>query len=547
MNSIRRGPLLLLILLLAALWFGTLEFRRLVNPDEGRYAEIPREMAASGDWITPRLNDLKYFDKPPLQYWMTAAAYKTFGEHHWTARLWPALTGFAGILLTGYVAAALFNPTAGIIAAAVLASSLLWTLIGHMNSLDMSVSFFLAAAVFALCLSENAARDPAKSRRWRDGAWALLALAVLSKGLIGIALPAATVVIYSIWQRDWGLLWRIRPLRGIGIMLLITAPWFIAVSLANPEFARFFFIHEHFERFLTKAHGRYQPPWYFIPILLMGMLPWTVSLVSALREGIKSPASRNFSASRFLLVWCVFVFFFFSISNSKLASYILPMFPALAVLIGVVLAKQIDRSSLRWHLLPAVICGALGLFLVPLAKGFAGDDLASLAGYKDYETFLFSASLVMLVAGIAGMALAKKRGLAAILIVAFGGHIAAQLIFLGHDKVGYLKSSHDIALTLRGQVPADVPFYSVNTYDQSLQFYIKRPTTMVAYRDELAFGIEQEPHKFIADLAGFEKAWRAAPQAWALMPPETYENYRQSGLPMFEVTRDPRRVIVRKP
>jgi hypothetical protein len=145
------------------------------------------------------------------------------------------------------------------------------------------------------------------------------------------------------------------------------------------------------------------------------------------------------------------------------------------------------------------------------------------------------------------MALAKQRGLVAVLVVAFGGHIAGQLIFLGHDKVGYLKSSHDIALTLRGQVPADVPFYSVNTYDQSLQFYIKRPTTMVAYRDELAFGIAQEPLKFIADLAGFEKAWRAAPQAWALMPPETYENYRQSGLPMFEVTRDPRRVIVRKP
>ena len=546
MNSIRRGPLLLLILLLAALWFGTLEFRRLVNPDEGRYAEIPREMVASGDWITPRLNDLKYFDKPPLQYWMTAIAYKAFGEHHWTARLWPALTGFAGILLTGYVAAALFNPTTGLIAAAVLASSLLWTLIGHMNSLDMSVSFFLAAAVFALCLSENTARDSVKSRRWRDGAWALLALAVLSKGLIGIALPAATVVIYSIWQRDWGLLWRIRPLRGIGILLLITAPWFIAVSLANPEFARFFFIYEHFERFLTKAHGRYQPPWYFLPILLMGMLPWTVSLFSAVRESIK-PSASNFSASRFLLVWCVFVFFFFSISNSKLASYILPMFPALAVLIGVVLAKQIDRSSLRWHLLPAVICGALGLFLVPFAKGFAGDDPVSLAGYKAYESFLFSASLVLLLAGIAGMALAKQRGLAAVLVVALGGHIAAQLIFLGHDKVGYLKSSHDIALTLRGQAPADVPFYSVNTYDQSLQFYIKRPTTMVAYRDELSFGIAQEPRKFIADLAGFEKAWREAPQAWALMPPDTYESYRQSGLPMLEVTRDSRRVIVRKP
>jgi 4-amino-4-deoxy-L-arabinose transferase-like glycosyltransferase len=178
--ALSRTSLLLLIAAFAVVWFGTLEHRRLINPDEGRYAEIPREMVASGDWITPRLNDIKYFYKPPLQYWATAAAFSAFGEHHWTARLWPALTGFLGILLTGFAAARLYSPLTGIIAGAILASSVLWNVIGHANTLDMGVSSLLAAAILALCLAQR--DDSPESRRWRDGAWVLLALATLSKG-----------------------------------------------------------------------------------------------------------------------------------------------------------------------------------------------------------------------------------------------------------------------------------------------------------------------------------------------------------------------------
>jgi len=237
---LRRGPLLLVFLIFAVFWFGSLDYRRLIDPDEGRYAEIPREMVVSGDWLTPRLNDLKYFEKPPLQYWATAIAYTLFGEHHWTARLWSALTGFMGILFTIFAVARLFNPATGWIAGAVIASSLLWNLIGHVNTLDMGVSAFLAAAIFALCLAQRDDATPLESRRWQDGAWVLLALATLSKGLIGIVLPAATVVLYALWQHDLNLVSRIRPWRGLVILLLITAPWFIVVSFVNPEFANFF-------------------------------------------------------------------------------------------------------------------------------------------------------------------------------------------------------------------------------------------------------------------------------------------------------------------
>jgi 4-amino-4-deoxy-L-arabinose transferase-like glycosyltransferase len=545
--ELRRGPLLALALAFALLWFGTLEYRRLINPDEGRYSEIPREMVVTGDWLTPRLNGIKYFEKPALQYWATAAAFTAFGEHHWTARLWPALTGFLGVLTTAFAASRLFGAQAGLIAGAVLAGSVLWNVIGHVNTLDMGVSFFLAAAVFALCLGQRDDAGPDESRRWLDGAWVLLALAVLSKGLIGLVLPAATVVAYALWQRDWGFILRIRPVRGLLILLAITAPWFIAVSLANPEFAHFFFIHEHFQRFLTKAHGRYQPIWYFVPILLLGMLPWLGSLAQGLAAGLRRDADRRFQPRRFLLVWTVLVFVFFSVSSSKLASYILPIFPALAALIGLHLAGHVASRRIEWHALPAIVLGAACLPLVPYVNRFASEKVP-LALYDAYQAWLYAGSAALLLGGCMAFWLGRQgRSVAAVFALAFGGFAFGQGFLLGHDSLGPVNSAHDVAAAIRSQVPPDAPFFSVDTYDQSLQFYLKRTTTMVAYRDELGFGIDQEPQKFIPDIAGFERAWNAAPVAWALMSPATWKELSEKGLPMSEVVRDTRRVIVRKP
>ncbi|MBI3095954.1 MAG: glycosyltransferase family 39 protein [Rhodocyclales bacterium] len=550
-RELRRGPLLALLLAFVLVWFGTLEHRRLINPDEGRYSEIPREMVASGDWLTPRLNDIKYFEKPALQYWATATAFTVFGEHHWTARLWPALTGFLGVLFTAFATARLFGLQAGLIAGAVLAGSVLWNVIGHVNTLDMGVSFFLAAAVFALCLGQrdesDLSGDSRESRRWQDAAWVLLALAILSKGLIGLVLPAATVVAYTLWQRDWGFILRIRPLRGLLILLAITAPWFIAVSLANPEFAHFFFIHEHFQRFLTKAHGRYQPIWYFIPILLIGMLPWLGSLAQGLAAGSRREAGRRFQPRRFLLVWAVLVFVFFSVSSSKLASYILPIFPALAALIGLHLAGYAASRRSEWHALPAILVGAVCLLLVPFVTRFASEKVPA-ALYEAYQPWLYAGSAALLLGGLLAFWLGRQgRSVAAVFALAFGGFAFGQGFLLGHDTLGSVHSAHDVATAIRPQVAADVPFFSVDTYDQTLQFYLKRTTTMVAYRDELGFGIAQEPHKFIPDVAGFERAWNASPVAWALMAPGMWQEMEKKGLPMSVVIRDTRRVIVRKP
>ncbi len=543
--SRRWAALATLLALFAVIWFGPLDYRKLVKPDEGRYAEIPREMVASGDWTTPRVNGIKYFEKPALQYWATATAFELFGEHEWTARLWAALTGFLGVLAAAYMAARLWGLRAGLYAGCVLASSLLYVLIGHINTLDMGVSFFLASAVFAFVLAQRDEARPLQTRRWMWTAWALLGGAVLSKGLIGLVLPGATVVAYTLWQRDFALWKKLHLASGIAILLAITAPWFVAVSVVNPEFAHFFFIHEHFERFLTKVHGRYQPMWYFVPILLGGVLPWLVSFLAALRYAPAQDAMR-FQPRRFLLVWIVVVFGFFSVSDSKLVSYILPLFPALAALIGWQLAR-IGARALRWHALPWIPLGLAGMALAPQVVQLSSPEVPA-ALYAHYVPWLVAASGCLAAgAAIAFVLAARGKADAAVASLALAGLLCAQLALNGHDSLSPSNSAYHIAQRVRTEAAADVPFFSVNTYDQTLPFYLKRTMTMVAYKDELEFGIAQEPGKFIPDFAGFAAAWQAAPQALALMSPDDYRRFQAQGLPMHLLAADTRRIIVDKP
>jgi 4-amino-4-deoxy-L-arabinose transferase-like glycosyltransferase len=551
MNSISPSPqrsssqqrgLLFLLLLFAFVWFGNLEYRKLVRPDEGRYAEIPREMAVSGDWTTPRLNGIKYFEKPALQYWATAAAYETFGEHHWTARLWPALTGFLGVLFAWYAGSRLFGREAGLYAAAVLGSSLLYVLIGHLNTLDMGVSFFMGAGLMAFLLAQKEDASAQENRSWMLAVWASLAFSVLSKGLMGVVLPGAALVIYTFIHRDFALWKRLHLLSGFLLFLAITVPWFVAVSLANPEFFHFFFIHEHFERFLTKTHGRYHPWWNFLPILAAGILPWFVPMLDSLARAWNT-GSRGFNPQRFLLIWAVFIFVFFSASSSKLPSYILPIFPALALLIGKRLS-EINGKTLAWQMLPMLALALVCAMLAPQVTRFA-DVEVPIELYEAYSKWLLTAAVIWFCANAIGIYLGYRGKVAAAIITfAAGGLIAGQLVLTGHDSLSPSNSAYHLVEKIRPQLKSDAPFYSVGVYEQTLPFYIKRTVTLVAYEDELAFGIKQEPEKQIPDMATFEKLWRVQPYAMAIMTPDTFRDLAKNHLPMREIARDTRRVIV---
>lgn len=547
-NDISRRGLWLMLLVVAVTWFGNLEYRKLIRPDEGRYAEIPREMVATGDWTTPRLNELKYFEKPPLQYWATAVAYEVFGEHHWTSRLWMALTGFLGILLTGFVGMRLFGREAGIYASLLLGGSMLYAMMAHINTLDMGVTFFITLGLFSMVLGQREG-DAKQRRNWMLLAWAALALAVLSKGLMGLILPGTALFLYSVFNRDISVWKRMHWFSGLLVFLLVAAPWFVLVIKANPEFFDRFFIYEHYTRFTTKVHGRYQPWYYFIPVLLLGMLPWTLLMFDTLLRAWKGSVqkAKEFSPERFLLVWAVFIYLFFSVSGSKLPSYLLPMFPALALLMG----KQLAAMSVRrlfWLTVPVLAVVAILLAIIPYATKEAADTPLQSQMYGAYSVWLVVAAALWLAGTAAALwALRRDNKMAAVILLAFSSLLASQLATSGYNTIARERSSYILADAIRPVIKPGVPFYSVYCYEQTLPFYLKRTFTLVDFQDEMDFGIKMEPERWVPNVGELAKRWAADAEAYAIVPTALFNNLQQQGMAMKEIYRDEQYVVVSKP
>jgi 4-amino-4-deoxy-L-arabinose transferase-like glycosyltransferase len=548
----RRGAIALLVVF-ALIWFANLDFRRLVHPDEGRYAEIPREMVSSGDWVTPRLNGIKYFEKPALQYWLTAAAYEAFGVREWTARLWPALAGFLGVFVVGYAGARLGGSGLGLAGAAVLVGSIGYTLEAHILTLDAGLALWMSIALGSLFMAQRDDATPGGTRAWMWTSWVAVALATLSKGLIGIVLPGGALIIYSLLTRDWPVWRRLHIFSGALIFLVVTVPWFLAVSLRNPEFFDFFFIHEHFTRFLTTEHHRQGAWWYFIPILALGILPWITLLgLTAIRMWTDAPTAANgFNWQRFALVWSVFIFVFFSASGSKLPSYILPMFPALALLIGWQWTRLDDAQLARLFAPLVVLMGALTfamLFGYERMAGRIAEERQPLAPLLAYGPWIKVACTIAFVLGVAAWWwLTRRQRTLALLALALASLIFVQLVTTGYDELAESRSSEPVlsrVVAMHGPLLEDVPFYSIRMYDQTLPYYLGRTVVLVAHADELAPGIATEPDKAIATIGEWRRRWESADQAYAMMQPDQYEKLLRDGVPMVELGRDPRRVVV---
>ncbi len=545
-NTSRRAVLAAALSLLAVVWFGNIEFRKLVKPDEGRYAEVPREMVASGDWLTPRLNGIKYFEKPPLQYWATATAYSAFGLHHWTARLWSALTGVLGIFVIWFTGRRLYGEPAGVLSALVAGSSVLYVALAHINTLDMGLTFFMGSSLCTFLLAQRQGIAVKERRLWMALSWAATAAAILSKGLVGLILPGLAIFVYSLLRRDWRIWLRLEPLIGILLLAAIAAPWFVWVSIVNPEFPGFFFIHEHFTRFLTSAHRRVQPWWFFIPILLAGLLPWTVTAAAAVRQSWRAGAQASgFDPGRFLVVWFATVFVFFSLSGSKLPSYILPMFPAAALLIGRYLAQASPRA-VAWQLAPMAAIGLVLAVITPFLHVARRSEVPQEL-YDHYAIWLQVAGAMGAAGAMAAIVLVlRKRLVAAVAAAAAGGLLFTQLAVTGHDSLNYVTSAYHLAQKINPVLRPGVPFYSVRTYEQTLPFYIGRTLILVEFADELEYGLKQEPQLGVPTVTEFEKRWTSHEDAFAVMSWDTYRDLGQRSVPMEIVASDPRRVIVRK-
>ena len=547
-STLHPGKILLLLMIYSLIWFGTLNYRHLIPSDEGRYAEMAREMLVTGDWVTPRYNGYKYFEKPPLQVWATAAIFQVFGIGDWQARLWTALTGFLTILAIGFTGTRIYNARAGWLAAVVLASSPMWVISGHFNSLDMGLSAFLVAALCSLLLAQTS-HNKSSCRNWMWACWVFMALATLSKGVIGAAIPAMVFVAYSISTWDWKIWTRLRLFSGTIVFLLITAPWFILVAQRNPEFLEFFFIHEHLQRFTQDAHSRTGPIYYFVPLLLIGIIPWVLQIPGALVQAWQE-RRREFSSGWLLVCWFVVIFAFFSMSRSKLPGYIIPIFPALALLIGHRLDRLLGYSNslgMPWKLqtLGFALLGCIGFFfLTEIGKQARPDEIEA---YAQYTYWVIAALIALIGFSLFAIVQSKRNGLQSIVSFASGFFLCAMIAGTGHETLGRAVSGIDLVSRIKASIPEKVNFYSVRLLDHTVPFYLGRTMIMVESPDELEFGVNQEPNLWLPTLDAFISRWKEDQTAYAIMVPEQYVALQTLNLPMQEVDRDSRRVIVKHP
>ena len=306
-ESERRAPrwarLAVLCVVLSVIFF-QLGGRALNEPDEGRYAEAGREMMATGDWFTPRINGIPHLSKPPLTYWLVGASLRMFGVNEFAARL-PAALAALGTLLALYVLVRgmVDEPTA-LWAVLMLASSALFLLMARVITADMLLTCWVTWSVWAL---------------WRRSRWFFVfaALGMLTKGPVAVVLPLfALAGMPGRWREmSWG--------RGLVVFFLISAPWFVAQMIQDPELGRYFLFREVVQRVASGEHGRSKPWWFMVVALLAGALPWTLPAFGRLKFD---------AVGRVFMEWAGLGLALFVVSSSKLATYVLPLMPAMAAL-----------------------------------------------------------------------------------------------------------------------------------------------------------------------------------------------------------------------
>ena len=483
-----RAVLLIITALLGVfVYFYGLGSYALMDPDEGRYSEIPREMIEAGDFITPKLNYVKYFEKPVLHYWLTAGAFIMFGQNEFASRFFPVVLGIGGCVITFLLAKKITrDKNASALAALILGSSILWYAVSRINLTDMTLTFFFTAALYfyRLWLDDN--------KRFSIVLFYIaMALAVLTKGLIGVVLPGGIALLNLIFTKQYKRIPGLFSPSAIIIFFLVVSPYFAAVCKANDDFFYFFFVREHFLRYTTTIHERYEPMWFFVPIMLAGFVPWSGMLIDAARAALGKCTLISKHDGIFLGLWFLLPFIFFSASNSKLITYITPCMPPVAVL-GAAALSALEGKEFKRFVITS------GVLIIPLA--LTGLILPAMKNDPDYNAMIIPAAalsvMLLIFLALSVMLLKKKKffSLTLLCAAAFMTLQAASGAFKVEGDHLSSKSAAEIIKTLNAE---DVVVYQ--NLMQGMGFYLEQRTITADILNELEFGAMQEkdPRWFI--------------------------------------------------
>ncbi|MFH1156650.1 MAG: phospholipid carrier-dependent glycosyltransferase [Pseudomonadota bacterium] len=372
-----------LILVFFGVYLMPLGVRPLMIPDETRYAEVPREMIETGDWVVPRLNGLRYFEKPVMGYWLNGLSILAFGENAFAVRFPSAAAAGLSALMVFFLASRSLGRLQGLMAAGVLLTAVEVFGIGTFAVLDSMLSFFLTASLGFFYLAWESRHVRVRRIAFLILSGLFCGLACHTKGFLAFAVPVVVTVPFLVWQGQWKEVFRFAWIPLV-TALLVMVPWGVMVHLREPQFWDFFFWNEHVHRFFAADNAQHKEPfYYFLMVLPLGLVPWIALAPAAARGLVKTGLKNPFL--RYALCWTLFPLVFFSVSSGKIATYILPCFPAMAALVAQGLYAYGDGAQ-RFRLWDVGALALAGFFcIVALAMGVVQAGMVK--GFTVYASF----------------------------------------------------------------------------------------------------------------------------------------------------------------
>ncbi|MGD0223896.1 MAG: glycosyltransferase family 39 protein [Terriglobia bacterium] len=485
----------LLLFTAAVLFFAGLGRLPLIEPDEGRNAEVGREMLASGDWITPHFNGLVYLDKPAVYFWMVAASMKTFGVSEGAARFPSALMGVATLLLVWFLARRMFGDATGLRAGIVFAACPLALALAREVIFDMTLTFFVTVAMVAFWLAEE---SNFLAPRIDALMFAAMGVAVITKGFVGILIPLIAILIYEAARGRWWEWLRLRWGRGLLVFLAVALPWFIAVSMRNPDFPRYAFWNESLKRFSSGAAHRGGGLLYYLPVYLGGFFPWSIFLLLAGWNRLRRWRELKQETGRpilFLLCWVVWIFCFFTLSHSKLPAYFLPAVVPLSILMGLVWRDVGQEAQTRppdWLTAGFALLLGLGVVVAAASHSWLYATLQVRLAKRVHshvleliQPSLLYTGLILAALGFLGRRLAAQlRGrTVAIATFALVAVVVPTLVLRWYTPLKMISeanSSRRLAATILASPERDSPIFGYYYFRNSLPFYLRRPVGLLS-------------------------------------------------------------------
>jgi 4-amino-4-deoxy-L-arabinose transferase-like glycosyltransferase len=504
----------LLVAVCAFLFFYGLGAFGLLGADEPRYAQIAREMLARRDWVTPTLNGHAWLEKPVLYYWQAMLVFSLAGVTGQTARI-PAAIDASVLVAAIYFFLRRFRPGCELDGAIVAASSAGMIGFARAAATDMPLASTFSIALLAWYAFYESDKANTRTRVYLAIFYAFLALGTLAKGPVAPAFAAITIIAFAGLRHDWTAIRRSLWIPAIAIYCAITLPWYIAVQIRNPQFFRFFILEHNLGRFSQDIYHHRQPFWFYVPIFLVAMMPWSLLLLLALAERVSAIWSAGIENLRdpknawplFLLLWMLVPIVFFSASQSKLPGYILPAVPAAALLVTQYLASIRSADDLRVDHLQAQRNKKLKLYVAVMQGMICG--VLIMAAFEAPSFLLYHRFVLgktaMIGAAVAAFfaigiitALLRRSGIRLLTRVTLVGVVVsvAVVIRTAAPIIDATQSARPVAETIRSfsQEPVPLAIYRINRVLQyGLEFYLNRPAQVYDIGD-----VPSEPHILVA-------------------------------------------------